>query len=129
MRDDASVRARILVVDDDDGFRALMRELLADEGYAVELCSDWRQAHARARTVRPDAIVLDVWLGGGPRGWDVLDALRADATTAEIPVLACSAGVAGELADQAAAHRVPVLAKPFELEDLLGALDALLGGE
>lgn len=53
---------RILVVDDEADIRHLVQEILADEGYAVDVAAD--AAHARAARIKqePDLILLDIWM-------------------------------------------------------------------
>ena len=54
--------ARILVVDDEADIRSLLREILSEEGYEVEVAADAAQARAvRARAV-PDLVLLDIWM-------------------------------------------------------------------
>jgi len=69
-------QGKILVVDDDEHDLELTRRVLADEGYEVVTASDGREAVQRARTERPDLIVLDVMMPEQD-GWDTCDELRA----------------------------------------------------
>lgn len=56
--------ARILVVDDEADIRSLLREILSEEGYEVEIAADAAQARtARTRQV-PDLVLLDIWMPG-----------------------------------------------------------------
>ncbi len=55
-------QANILVVDDEPDIRELIRDILEDEGYAVATAADAREAREVRRAVRPDAILLDVWM-------------------------------------------------------------------
>ena len=54
--------ATILVVDDELGIRALLSEILADEGHTVEVAEDAAQARACRDRFRPDLVLLDIWM-------------------------------------------------------------------
>ncbi|MDZ5456338.1 response regulator [Azohydromonas lata] len=54
--------ATILVVDDELGIRALLSEILTDEGHSVELAENAAQARALREQVRPDLVLLDIWM-------------------------------------------------------------------
>ncbi len=54
--------ATILVVDDELGIRALLSEILSDEGHAVELAENAAQARAMRERLRPDLVLLDIWM-------------------------------------------------------------------
>lgn len=54
--------ATILVVDDELGIRALLSEILADEGHTVELAENAAQARQVRELVRPDLVLLDIWM-------------------------------------------------------------------
>jgi DNA-binding NtrC family response regulator len=53
---------RILVVDDEADIRRLVQEILADEGYAVDVAADASQARAARIRQEPDLILLDIWM-------------------------------------------------------------------
>jgi DNA-binding NtrC family response regulator len=54
--------ATILVVDDELGIRALLSEILADEGHTIELAENAAQARACRDRLRPDLVLLDIWM-------------------------------------------------------------------
>jgi DNA-binding NtrC family response regulator len=54
--------ATILVVDDELGIRALLSEILTDEGHTVELAENAAQARQKREAVRPDLVLLDIWM-------------------------------------------------------------------
>ena len=54
--------ATILVVDDELGIRALLSEILADEGHTIELAENAAQARASRERARPDLVLLDIWM-------------------------------------------------------------------
>jgi len=54
--------ATILVVDDELGIRALLSEILADEGHTIELAENAAQARACRERIRPDLVLLDIWM-------------------------------------------------------------------
>jgi DNA-binding NtrC family response regulator len=52
----------ILVVDDEPDIRSLLKEILEDEGYSVEVAEDAASARSARRGHRPDLILLDIWM-------------------------------------------------------------------
>jgi DNA-binding NtrC family response regulator len=54
--------ATILVVDDELGIRALLSEILGDEGHTVELAENAAQARQVRDSLRPDLVLLDIWM-------------------------------------------------------------------
>jgi DNA-binding NtrC family response regulator len=54
--------ATILVVDDEMGIRALLQEILTDEGHTVELAENAGQARQARERIRPDLVLLDIWM-------------------------------------------------------------------
>jgi DNA-binding NtrC family response regulator len=54
--------ATILVVDDELGIRALLSDILTDEGHTVELAENAAQARAMREQCKPDLVLLDIWM-------------------------------------------------------------------
>lgn len=54
--------ARILVVDDESEIRGLLKEILADEGYEVDVAADAAEARLRRSQHDPDLVLLDIWM-------------------------------------------------------------------
>lgn len=55
----------ILVVDDEEAIRSLLREILEDEGFTVSIAANVAEAQEARRTRRPDLVLLDIWLPDG----------------------------------------------------------------
>src|SRR5919202_5410107 len=83
-------KGTVLVVDDDLRFLQTIREVLQEDGYEVTTTVG-AQAMDVAAALRPDVILLDVMMPG-MNGMDVSQHLRQDPRTAEIPLIAISAG-------------------------------------
>ncbi|HEV2210693.1 MAG TPA: response regulator [Verrucomicrobiae bacterium] len=79
-------RSTVLVIDDEVNARELVARALTKEGFHVELATDGKRGLELARELKPAVITLDVMMPGMD-GWAVLRALKADAQTAEIPVI------------------------------------------
>jgi DNA-binding response OmpR family regulator len=84
------MKQRILVADDDDGLRQLLRLILAREGFEVFEAASGEQALALAVTVDPAVILLDVMMPGLD-GYDVCRRLKSDQRTGDVPVVFVSA--------------------------------------
>jgi CheY-like chemotaxis protein len=117
----------IMVVNDSMEFLQLMEELLTDEGYTVSLAQTGAGTRAAVKQSRPDLLILDVRLPD-ISGLEVLNLLRLDPETQAIPVLLCTAAVRDVLAQQAilGERGIPILFKPFDLDDLLRAIRRIL---
>ena len=76
----------VLVIDDDPAARDLMRRYLTKEGFRPETASSGEEGLRLARSLAPVAITLDVMMPGMD-GWAVLQHLKADPETQEIPVI------------------------------------------
>jgi CheY-like chemotaxis protein len=116
--------ARILVVDDEPDILLLHRLNLESAGHEVLLAADGIKALDRVEADRPDVIVLDVMMPALD-GWGVLDRLMGQ--PAAPPVLVVSAKSAQEDVDRAiACGAAAYLAKPFEADTLIAAVESLL---
>lgn len=116
----------VLVCDDEEPLRALVRASLAGEGYEVAEAADGDEALALARRRRPDLILLDMMM---PRrsGVDVLAELKRDPELAGTPVVMLTART--QLADREAASAAGAdrfLAKPFSPTELALVVGELL---
>ncbi|MCB1002282.1 MAG: response regulator transcription factor [Acidimicrobiales bacterium] len=115
---------RVLVVDDDRAIRESLARALELDGYDVELAADGAAALAAIRERRPDVAVLDVMMPNID-GLTVCRVLRAERD--RLPVLMLTART--ETQDRVAgldAGADDYLPKPFELDELLARLRALL---
>ncbi len=81
---------KLLIADDDDGVRSLVRMTLQADTYEILEARDSDQALALAREHRPDLIFLDVMMPG-ISGFEVCRRLKADPVTAEITVIMLTA--------------------------------------
>ena len=115
---------RILVVDDETSILETIQEILAAEGYSVELARNGAEALDRMGQTRPDMVLLEVMMPVLD-GFGMLDRLRADPEKGKVPVVLMSAGhVPSERRQQVTQY----LPKPFELEALLNAVSRALDG-
>jgi len=83
---DASVAARLLIVDDEEASRYILRKLAGDRWSDVREAKDGEEGLRLARELLPSAIVLDLQMPG-LSGEQVLEALSADPSTRAIPVV------------------------------------------
>ena len=82
--------SEILIVDDDANIRSLLDYRLAKEGYSVILCATGEEALDRIVRDQPDLVILDLVLPGLD-GWEVIDLLKQDKETCDIPILVLTA--------------------------------------
>jgi CheY-like chemotaxis protein len=80
----------ILVVDDDDDFREALGEVLTEAGYPVDQAADGEAALRRIAAEKPGLVLLDLKMPVLD-GWGVVERLRKDPATADIPILILSA--------------------------------------
>jgi two-component system response regulator MprA len=117
-------RDRVLVVDDDRAIRESLARALELDGYEVALASDGAVALAAIRETRPDVAIVDVMMPNID-GLTVCRVLRAEKD--RLPILMLTART--ETSDRVAgldAGADDYLPKPFELDELMARLRALL---
>src|SRR6266513_1300281 len=119
--------AQVLLVDEEDSLRKVMRDLLERDGYAVSEARDGVQALDQIDRVGPDIIVLDLNLPGLD-GYGVLSHLRSRPATASIPVIVLTAK--GDEDNEVRVFELGAddfLTKPFRARALSARLEAVLG--
>jgi len=117
--------ATILVVDDEVGIRALLSEILTDEGHAIELAENAAQARAARERLRPDLVLLDIWMPDVDgisllKEWGATGALN-------MPVIMMSGhGTIDTAVEATKFGAMAFLEKPITLQKLLRAVDQAL---
>ena len=121
---------RIAVVDDEPSFLDLLQEVLSDDGYEAHPFPGGVADYQRVRDLAPDAIILDIRMENPRTGWDLLARMRRDDVLGATPVIVCSGDLPSmhERAMDLERLGAAVLAKPFDLDDLLALLDRFIGG-
>lgn len=121
-RDQSS--ACILVIDDDPDSRELLARHITSQGMQVVTASNGADGVERAKSLKPDAITLDVFMES-MSGIDVLEALKADPETRQIPVIMCTISDTRETCMSLGA--VDFLTKPINRTDYLKAIGCHIG--
>jgi len=120
---DAANGATVLIVDDDAAARELLSASLKGAGYRLVHATSGEEALALARTIRPDAITLDVMMPK-PDGWEVLSTLKADPDLCEIPVVVVT--MAPDRGIGLSLGAVDVLTKPVDRARLTALIHRLV---
>jgi DNA-binding response OmpR family regulator len=127
------VTKHILVIDDREHLLTLLRMVLEDESYKVSVLKEGKDAVEIIREQTPDLVILDLMLADA-NGLDILQNLRAQTSTADIPVIVYTAAVMeAEVVERLIAgnptryRNVIVLQKPFDLDALLDRVQQTLG--
>jgi DNA-binding response OmpR family regulator len=119
-------KTRILIIDDDVGFRDLLRIQLIGAGYQVRVAEDGVEGGRMLLEQPPDLIVSDVnmpYLGG----FELLKLLRAEEATSSIPVILLSGRSDGDTMAQAVdLGAADFLTKPVTRDQLLESIEACL---
>lgn len=119
---------QVLLIEDEPHIVEAIRFILARDGWRVDTHADGADALEVIQRVAPDVLILDVMLPGRS-GYEILQALRADAATARLPVLMLTAR--GQDRDRELAERYGVsrfMTKPFSNIDVLTSVRELSGG-
>ena len=116
----------VLLCDDEEVLRSLVRATLDDDGYSILEARDGDESLELARSARPDLIVLDMMMPGRS-GLDVLQELRKDPELGNTPVVMLTARARQSDRDAAvAAGADRYLSKPFSPLELITVVEDLL---
>jgi DNA-binding response OmpR family regulator len=117
------MKSCVLVVDDEESIRQMVRQYLEQEGYQVVAAASGIEALRAFYADRPDAVLLDLMLPGMD-GWEVCARIRE---LSDVPILLVTARTSQE--DKLRGFRLGVddyLSKPFSLAELAARLQAVL---
>jgi two-component system alkaline phosphatase synthesis response regulator PhoP len=127
-----SEKKRILVVDDEPDFAAIVQGNLKKEGFEVEIAYNGVEGLEKVKANPPDAIVLDVMMPEMD-GYEMCSKLKADEQYADIPILLLTA-VADHISSTRYSHYNGMsteaddyLPKPASAEDITDSIKSLLG--
>ena len=115
----------VLVVDDSPTDRQILTDLLAKNGYKVTTAESAEEAITKARSLRPDLVLMDVVMPG-QNGFQATRALTKDEATKHIPVIICT--TKGQDTDKAWGLKQGAkdyIVKPVVAADLLKKIQAL----
>jgi CheY-like chemotaxis protein len=127
-------RIRVLVLDDSEVVRRLIRINLELEGFEVIEACDAREglallASAGLQGRAPDVVTLDLMLPDGPDGYAVLRRIRADPALAGTRVVVVTAAAQDEdVRRGVAAGADAYITKPFEPQELVDTVRRFVGG-
>lgn len=116
----------ILIVDDKPENLRLLSQMLTEHGYDVRAAISGTRALASVAAMPPDLILLDIRMPE-MNGYEVCQALKADAGSADIPIIFISA--LSDISDKVQAFRaggVDYITKPFHLEEVLARTETHL---
>ena len=117
------MKTRVLIVEDDDPLARVISDSLRFEGYDVEVTGDGNEALSRVRSFQPDLVLLDIMLPNR-NGLDLCAVIRQGG---RVPVIILSAR--SQKADKIRGLKLGAddyLAKPFDLDELLARMQAVL---
>jgi len=117
---------KILVVEDNELSREMLSRRLERKGFFVIAAEDGEQGYTRARSESPDVILMDISLPG-INGWEVIEMLKSEPDTHDIPLIVLTAHAL--VTDRARADEVGCYAyfsKPFDFERLLDTIGRIL---
>ena len=115
-------RPRVLVVDDEDAIRLLLREALSEYGYDVDTAADGAEGLALFELIKHDLVLTDLMMPA-ITGWDLARQLRRVDPTLPIIILT---GYGQGLEDDARCHGILLMHKPVRMNAVAKAIgDAL----
>lgn len=116
----------ILIVEDEEAIRELIRINLSANGFACDEAEDGLQALTRAKAAKPDLILLD-WMLPGLDGLGVLRRLKADPDLAAVPVIMLTAkGEESDIVLGLEMGAADYVTKPFSNKVLVARIRAQL---
>lgn len=118
------MKKKLLIVDDDKSIGEMLRTLLEFSGYQANVLNNPEGVEQKIREYDVDLVILDMRLGG-ISGTDVCTRLKEKETTKEVPILMMSALSDADVICKAAGAD-EFISKPFEMDELLAKINAVL---
>jgi len=126
-KNESKKKPLVLAVEDEDDIADLLKFILENEGFAVELCSRGDEVLAACEMLMPDLILLDLMLPGIP-GIPLCRQIRNNPATAKIPVIMLTAkSQETDIVAGLEAGAADYVTKPFSPRILVARIRAVLG--
>ena len=120
------MKARILIVEDEEALALLLRYNLEAEGYDVETVTRGDEADVRLKEPAPELVILD-WMLPGLSGIELCRRLRSRPETRQLPIIMLTArGEESERVRGLATGADDYIVKPFSVPELIARVRALL---
>ena len=117
---------RILVIEDQEDNRAILRDLLTSAGFSVLEAVNGAEGVTKARSELPDLILMDIQMPIMD-GYEATRRIKSDAATASIPIIAVTSyALSGDEVRAREAGCNGYVAKPFSPRQLLGQVRGFL---
>ena len=122
-----SDKKRILIVDDEQPIADLIGDFCVLLGFETRILNGGEDILEEVKAFRPDLITMDLVM---PElsGLEVIEMLKADPETKNIPIVVVSAFVGSSSAEDILSHCRGILAKPLHVHELKEKIDAVLKG-
>jgi DNA-binding NtrC family response regulator len=119
----------IVVIDSDNAYLIMMRDILTDVGYQDVICVPPRAAEEVLSAVSPALVIYDMHCKQSSTDIQLLKQLRVNPKTMGAVLIVCTTNIVGATHQLAALGEYPrvLLAKPFRLETLLMAVQGCIG--
>jgi CheY-like chemotaxis protein len=130
MAGESAAQPHILAINNSEDVLNLFRELLEEEGFRVSAQAYALRDLEEVKRLAPDCIILDYMWAEEDSGWSMLQMLRMDRQTKDVPIVLCTGAVReveameGHLAEMG----IKVVLKPFDIDHLVATVNRALGG-
>lgn len=131
METTAPGQRHILAINNSVDVLALFAELLQDEGYRVSTRTYVDKDLNAIEELAPDLIILDYMWAAEDFGWSLLQMLRMNRGTADMPIILCTGALAHvrETENHLMTMKIEVVYKPFQIDHLLDVIQRVLAAK
>jgi DNA-binding response OmpR family regulator len=122
------VTKHILVVNDTQDVLDAIQMVLEDADYQVTTRTEPTTAATDVEAINPDLLIVDMLFAGKNIGWELIQAIKLHPTTAQLPVIVCTAArqEVTESESVLIGKGVTVVYKPFDIDELIAAVEQAL---
>ncbi len=126
-----SGQKHIVVVNDSEDLLDLIKTVLEEGGHETTILHASDGAYKKIKELQPALLILDIVMEQPDSGWQLLQILKLDTQTSEIPVIICSADSRFLHANEERLQRLGcyILPKPFDIDELLQLVNLAMTAE
>ncbi len=119
-------KGKIFIMDDDASLVQLLRIALESRGYDVEASASVEGLKSNVVRFRPDVLLMDVYLGTGKNGLELLEEIKKETLTKDVPVIIMTGFPSSATAVQAIRSQAEdYFEKPLDFDRLLNSIEGI----